>query len=170
MKQQSDFRIRRESVKGLSGEELVSAVIEPIWPGAGIHDEDELTRIAQGTPGQQAIYATTLFAREVDNGGLRQFFGNSSGMYARYVAEGLTLLGAHELLKAFSAGTRIFPQGEVPLDRSARNKFVEDAASHDRNFFDQIDERLYQGSGVEEQLVPYFTKYIDDHPTEFFLD
>jgi len=96
MESSEDFRIPRATTQNMSDEELFWAVIEPIWPDSEVHDE--LKRIEHGTPGQRALYTATLFAREVDNGGLAQFLSNSSGMYAKYVKEGLRLLGADALL------------------------------------------------------------------------
>ena len=168
MESRNDFRISHASAHGMNDEELFWAVIEPIWPDAEV--KDELTRIAEGTAGQRAIYATTLFAREVDNGGLAQFFGNSSGMYAKYVEEGLRLLEARELLDAFLEALAIFPGGEVPINREVRRKLMDDSMSGNRQIFDRLDQRLYQDSGVEEQLYPYFKRYIDAHQTEFFSD
>ncbi len=166
MESSEDFRIPRATTHGMSDEELFWAVIEPIWPDADV--EDELKRIEQGTPGQRALYATTLFAREVDNGGLAQFFGNSSGMYAKYVEAGLRLLGAHDTLDTFLEALRVFPDGDVPVDWETRRKMIDDSLSSNRKIFDLLDEQLYQGSSVEERLYPYFRTYVDAHPAEFF--
>src|SRR5215467_6304043 len=97
MENSKDFRIAKATALGLTDEELFWAVIEPIWPNTEVELPDELARITQCTPGQRAIYATTLFAREIDNGGIAQFFRNSSGMYATQVEEGFRLLGAYDL-------------------------------------------------------------------------
>ena len=168
MESGQDFRIPRAIADGLSEAELYWAVIEPIWPD--IHVKDELAHIARGTPGQRAIYATTLFAREVDNGGLAQFFSNSSGMYTKHVEEGLHLLGAHELLKTFLDAQRLFPGSAAPIDTELRRRLVDEALSGDRNVLEPFDQRLLRGSNVEAQLYPYFKTYIDTHPAEFFLD
>jgi hypothetical protein len=110
------------SVDGLEDEGLFWAVIHLIWPDASV--DDELAHIAKGTPGQRAIYTTTLFAREVDNGAVAQFLGNGSGIYAKAVVEGLQLLGTDELLEALLAGLGVFPNGEAPIDWETRRKRI----------------------------------------------
>jgi hypothetical protein len=166
MESSEDFRIPRVTTQNMSDEELFWAVIEPIWPDSEVHDE--LKRIEHGTPGQRALYTTTLFAREVDNGGLAQFLSNSCGMYAKYVKEGLRLLGADALLTIFLEALRLFPEGDVPVDLEARRKLINGFLSSNEKIFEKLDEKLYQNGSVEEQLYPYFKKYIAEHPSEFF--
>ncbi len=164
-----NFRISRATVEDFDDDaELADAVVDPIWPDASV--KDELAHIAQGTPGQRAIYALTLFAREVDNGGLRQFLGNSSGLYAQTVVEGLRLLGVEEMLGPLLEGLRVFPEGQVPLDWNTRRKRIYGLSDAESQFLSSIDDRLYEGSGVEERLLPYFGGYIREHPEEFFSD
>ncbi len=88
------MRIPRSSVVGLGDAELCWAVVGPLWPKD--ETEDEVALLDQGTKGQQAIYATIVYAQEADNGGLAQFFGNSSGMLWQRVQLGLNLLEAQE--------------------------------------------------------------------------
>jgi hypothetical protein len=149
-------------------EGLFWAVVEPIWPDASVNDESP--HIAKGTPGQQAIYATTLFAREIDNGGLAQFLGNSSGIYTNTVIEGFQRLGAHELLEPLLAGLSVFFGGEVPVDSEARRQRIYRLSDSELQFFDNVDNRLYQGSSVERRLCPYFKRYIDAHSEDFFKE
>jgi len=75
-----DFRIPRSTVEGLHDGAFFWALIEPVWPDASV--EDELSHIALATRGQRALYVVTLCIREICNGGLEQFFSNSSGMYS----------------------------------------------------------------------------------------
>jgi len=166
MKINEDFRIPRATTQNMSDEELFWAVIEPIWPDSEVHDE--LKRIEHGTPGQRALYATTLFAREVDNGGLAQFLSNSSGKYAKYVEEGLQLLRADTLLAIFLEALRLFPKGDVPVDSEIRRNLINGLLSSNRKIFGKLDEQIFQNASVEEQLYPYFKKYINEHPAEFF--
>jgi len=141
------------------------ALIEPLWPDASVRNE--LRHIAKATPGQRALYVLTLFMREVDNGGLEQFFFNSSGMYSEEVQKALRLLGAHDQLSAFEAALEIFPDGTVPEDQEERTDLVEAIPKQQRKrFFESLNERLYG----EERLWPHFQRYIDAHPEEFFVN
>ncbi len=164
-----DYRIPKLYVQNLDEEALFWAVIEPIWPDNSI--KDELEHISQGTPGQRALYATTLFMREVDNGGLEQFFWNSSGLYSEEVLKGFQQLGmdhhAELVKKAFS----FFPDGKVPIDWERRRDYLESkgfdsAVDQVKDFLAPLNEELYG----EEKLYPYFKRYIESHNKEFFLD
>jgi len=160
-----DFRIPRSSVVGLKDEgDYFWALIERVWPEEAV---GELERLKSATPGQRALYVTTLFVREVDNGGLDQFFSNSSGMYASEVRKAFRLLGADEHAAAFEKAIKIFPGGRPPLDQEDRQNLLEDIPeARRRAFFEPLEQDLYG----EHRLWPYFQKYVDMHPNEFFLD
>jgi hypothetical protein len=140
--------------------------VEPIWPDQLY--EDELARIAQGTAGQQAIYCTMLFAREVDNGGLRQFLANSSGMYWRNVATGLKLLSASEHLTALSTALNVFPEGQPSLEQSERKEVLNRMNPTQLAAIRSAEDTVYGAGGFEESLRPRWKLYIDAHPDEFF--
>jgi hypothetical protein len=161
-----DFRIPRSAVEGADDEALCWAVVEPIWPDQLY--EDELARISRGTAGQQAIYCTMLFAREVDNGGLSQFFANSSGMYWRNALSGLNLLGANEHLAAISIALNVFPRGEPSLEQSGRKEILNHMNAGQRAAFRSAEDIVYRAGGFEELLRPLWKRYIDAHPDEFF--
>jgi hypothetical protein len=141
--------------------------VEPIWPDQLY--EDELARIAQGTAGQQAIYCTMLFAREVDNGGLRQFFANSSGMYWRNVVTGLKRLGASEILTALSTALDVFPEGEPSLEQSERKEVLKRMNASQQAAIRSAEDSVYRAGGFEDLLRPRWKFYIDTHLDEFFL-
>ncbi|MEW6620622.1 MAG: DUF4375 domain-containing protein [bacterium] len=159
-----DYRISKSTVKGMNDEELFWKVIEPIWPNSSVIDE--LKHISYGSPGQRAIYTTTLFMREVDNGGLQQFFWNSSGIYSEEVLKGFRLLGMTLHAEILSQAFKFFPDGKVPLDRNIRQKFLDIPEDQLEAYFEPLNEQLYG----EEQLYPFFKRYIELHPEEFFID
>jgi hypothetical protein len=161
-----DFRIPRSTVDGLDDEvDYFWALIEPLWPDTSV--EDELAHIALATAGQRALYVVTLFFREVDNGGLDQFFHNSSGMYAAEVSKALHLLGATEHAAAFEKALKIFPDGHAPLDQDERQSLLDDTpVARRRALFEPLEEDL----GSEHSIWPYFQSYVDRHPREFFVE
>jgi hypothetical protein len=163
---QADYRISRSSVHGLDDRSLSWAVVERIWPDVSV--SDELIHIEQATPGQQAIYATMLFAREVDNGGLQQFLGNSSGFYWRKVVQGLKLLRADEHFAALEVILRFFPNGEPSLTQLERQAVLQSLGQHQKNSLRDVEDSLYRAGGFEESLVPYWKRYIEEQPAEFF--
>jgi Domain of unknown function (DUF4375) len=132
--------------------------------------KDELAHIAQGTAGQRAVYSTMLFAREVDNGGLQQFFGNSSGLYWRNVIEGLELLGADKHLAALNTILRAFPGSNPPLEQRERQTVLRSLDETQKQLIRDGEDDLYRAGGFEGSLVPLWKQYIEAHPTEFFTD
>jgi hypothetical protein len=162
-----ELRIDRNSVRGMSDEDLCCAVVDPVWPTAEI--VDELGHIAKATPGQRTIYSTMLYAREVDNGGLRQFLSNSSGMYSQSVSEGLRLLDAAVLHPGFETVLSYFPDSHAPTDRKKRKQLLENFSKGQWEAIGAHEKDVYGMGGFETVLVPYWVRYINEHPGDFFL-
>lgn len=167
--QKPDFRISRDSVVGLNQKDLCWAVVDFIWPDADIEPHYELSRVADGTPGQQAVYATMLYAQEVDNGGLKQFFLNSSGMYWRNVAAGLKLLDASEQARIFEAALDAFPEGRPSDDRAERRQVFESLSKEQKDDWRAKEDQIYRAGGFFDNLLPYWVRYIESHPKDFFI-
>jgi hypothetical protein len=163
----TDLRKELDTLDGLNDENLCEAAVAPVWPGRGV--EDELSHVALASLGQRALFTTTLLAREVDNGGLFQFFHNSSCMYWRHVLSGLELLGAKEHEQAFATALEVFPGGEPPLDEEERRDMLFNLNENDAEKLESGDRRLYAGAGVESTLLPFWVAYIKSHPEEFFI-
>jgi hypothetical protein len=159
-----EFRIPYSETEEMSEEELFWAVIEPIWPDEFV--VDELEHLSKGTPGQRAIFSTTLFMREVDNGGIEQFFFNSSGIYSNEVLEGFKLLGMKEHYETVKKAFDFFPRGKVPADWRKRQKYLAKREKKLATFFEPLNDQIYG----EERLYPYYRKYIDAHHNEFFIE
>jgi hypothetical protein len=162
-----DPRIPHSSVVGLNDEEVCWAVVDPIWPTA--ETDDELALLDQGTKGQQAIYVTILYAQEVDNGGLEQFFGNSSGMLWQHVKSGLQLLGAQEQMALITAAIEAFPQGAPSAEQRERQQALRELTQEQRNLWRAGEGRVYALGGFFADLRPVWTQYIETHPEDFFL-
>lgn len=99
---------------------------------------------------EQTYFAVGLLSGEVVNGGIHQFFFNSSGEYYAEALRGLGELGAlrsHELL--LEARRILFPLGDPPRETSARRAILpsppSDLESIDKEFWtdpDALGERL----------------------------
>lgn len=66
------------------------------------------------TPDERTVFAVRLFQAEVYNGGIDQFFYNSSGDYFTHVVIGLKALGAHQTCELLTISTRILFSGKAP--------------------------------------------------------
>ena len=159
-----DFRISRSTVDGLDDAGLFWALIEPVWH-AGIEYDPEL--FASATPGQLALYVVTYCIREVCNGGLDQFFYNTGGMHAEDVRKALRLLGADVHAAAFEKALTVFPDASVPVDHAQRQDLLESIPQARRQeVFEPLEKEFFE----EERFWPYFRKYVELHPNEFFVD
>ena len=162
-----DFRKPVDSIDDMDDESLRQAATEHFWPNSG--SEDELSYMAEGTPGQRAVFATTIFAWEVDNGGFWQFFHNSSGIYWQHVVDGLGLLGANDHFAAFVTALDAFPGAEPPLDWEERRAIMSEMHDEYKDGVRAAENQIYRLGGFETTLFPYWITYIRSHPEEFFV-
>jgi hypothetical protein len=155
-----DYRIPRKSVYGTSDGNLFWTVIEKVWPD--IAEPDEMKRLQHATPGQAALFVVTLFIREVDNGGLEQFFWNSSGDLGDEVIKGFERLGSPERAEIVRQALTFFNSAPSTPNQSVRREFLSKKSKVEKNaFFEPLNENL---------LWPLLRRYLDNHPEEFFVD
>jgi hypothetical protein len=110
------------------------------WEALGF---DELSQI------EKESVALYWLEAEVMNGGLHQYFGNSSGDMAELAAAGLGRLGAIECLAQLNSAIARLGAGELIADRDARNA------------------RL-AALGMEEDPFASETQALQDLPENFF--
>jgi hypothetical protein len=149
-----------------SSETLASDVIGVMWEIVDFY-QDKATydkSSAPATRGQRAIYACTWYLCEVENGGHDQFFFNSTGMVWQDALDGLKLIGAEPFLEIYQQALACFPESTPSFDRTER---TEQLNSIEPGVLDVLDNPVYDFVGG---LEPYFNKYIQENPEEFFLD
>jgi hypothetical protein len=153
-----------EDLLALNDEELVYAVVEriddrydnPIY-GAG-HD----SRMSEVERNVQAVF---LFDLEYQNGGLCQYFVNSSRTTAPYLAEALRMVGADkcaEIYQSFLHENSIDPND---LDRFRCIKVDEYATKINLYPFSEVDLKLQQSFADEDpnkKLAAYVRAHISD--------
>jgi hypothetical protein len=110
-----------------------------------------------------------LYAQEVDNGGLKQFFGNSSGLLWEHVRSGLQLLGAEEHVSLMAAAIEIFPGGAPSAVQSERRQALQALTEDQRNLWRAAEKRIYSRGGFFNDLLPIWVRYIQAHPEDFFV-
>ena len=156
------FKIKRPA----SDNGLAWDVIEIMWEHGDFYEDDETYRrsVQPATRGQLAVYACTWYLSEVNNGGHDQFFSNSTGMVWEDALTGFQLLGATEHRQILTEAIAVFPDSKPAKDRQKRWDQMENA---DTSAFDKLDDRLY---ALEEDFDALATKYILDHPDEFFVN
>ncbi len=165
-----DYRVPHSAVDNLPTEIMSEAVLERAWPASEMTILAEFEHVAGLTAGQRIVYTTMVYAREVDNGGLKQFLNNSSGMLAADVLASLKALQADALHEALKRVLSYFPEGIVPVDQMARREEVAGFSQDQLALLKQHEDRVYAEGGFESVLAPCWSSYISAHEQEFFLD
>lgn len=104
---------------------------------------------------QRVIYALFLFEMEVNNGGLCQFFVNSSRVVAPYISEYMAIIGAFEhktLFDTFVSGNQIDLTELSSFDIEEADEFEEQTKRYP---FDEYDDAFYDQTPLEDDLKKY---------------
>jgi len=109
----------------------------------------------------KAFLYCVLFDNEVQNGGILQFFQNSSGDCSEETVTALHTLSAYKHEELLRKCFNFFPGAVVPKDRSKRNDAVK---SINRAVFDDIDNEFFKS---EKELCEYCFEYLINNKQSF---
>jgi hypothetical protein len=122
-----------------------------LWPFlvSIVFRDSETEDVANLTPPARNLYLVVVFDAEVVNGGLHQYFSNSSGAFAYEALAALREVGAAEAADLLRTAINAFPQQIVPGDRRERNQALD---AVEPPFLDALDTKYYSFSdtGVED--------------------
>ncbi len=107
------------------------------------------------------LYTLTKFEMEVNNGGLCQFFVNSSRECAPYVGKALAAIGADglkALYEGFIAENKIDVRDLSSFDIASVEEYE---AQTERYDFDAFDDRFYEDELLHQQILDYAKAHID---------
>ncbi len=124
--------------------------------------EDEDKEIEQFAGARKTVYVLGLFDSELQNGGLCQFFVNSSRVVAPYVSEALRIVGADEhlnLFEAFVAANNIDVSDLTSFKVSGVRGYVKQTKRFD---FDSFDEKYYELPALQDKVVAYIRNNINE--------
>ncbi|MEK7723636.1 MAG: DUF4375 domain-containing protein [Acidobacteriota bacterium] len=118
------------------------------------------------TKEEKIYFSVNVFDREVCNGGMDQFFWNSSGNFYAEVIEGLQLLNAeNSLLLLKQAAKILFGEINPPKDRSLRWQALKehseslDSTNPDwSNELEKIDNKYYTDPDSLDELLTKFAE------------
>ena len=115
----------------------------------------------QINPEQRWVYSLISFEREVNNGGLCQFFVNSSSMCAPFISESLSQIGAINVKEAYDSFL-----AENNIDVNDLTFFtldtIEEYESKENAFdFDTFDDQFYRIDDFHDHLISYARANID---------
>ena len=156
--------------KQLHGEALLSLSDEDLWETVYFQTLDLVEEAEEPeqeldmlTGPRRIVYILNTYDAEIQNGGLCQFFVNSSGSMAPYVCDALRTVGAAEHLKLFN---RFITSNHIDVTDlhtfkvSSKRGYLKQTQRYDYAAF---DEAYYNLPVLQERV----TVYIKDHIHEF---
>jgi hypothetical protein len=108
---------------------------------------------------QKLVYVLMEFEMEVANGGLCQFFVNSSSECAPYVSDALEKVGAVNIKKRYDGF--LAENGIDVKDLSSFKTDVEFIEQAERYDFDSFDDNFYSDDDIQKLIVNYIREHID---------
>ena len=148
-----------EELSSLSDEKLLEAVVARIEKKMDKYGELSLGFEALSQP-EKLVFAIDYYTLELDNGGLCQFFVNSSRIAAPYVSEYLGTLGATDHKALYDAF--VLNNGIDLNDLSSFN--IDDASEYLRLYesypFEEYDGAFYQLPHLNTYLVKYVRAHV----------
>jgi hypothetical protein len=142
------------------------SLVKPVWDRISIYDDPSafLNQWALAPVAARNLFAAHWATSEIRNGGLPQFFSNSTGVLAPEAVAAFTALGMPKVAHTISRAMAFF-ESPYPRDRSIRENALEAfwrdngeaAADHlfaaeDDQFADLIDS---ENGGFEEAADRY---------------
>ena len=110
---------------------------------------------------QILVYSLCRFEAEVNNGGLCQFFVNSSSECAPYISEAMEAIGAINLQNLFVS---FVTENGIDVNNLSSFKIssvAEFAEQTERFDFDSFDDRFYEDINFHQQIITYARKHIE---------
>lgn len=110
---------------------------------------------------QKYVYSLLRFEAEVNNGGLCQFFVNSSSVCAPYISAAMLAIGATELKMLFD---NFIIENQINVNDLSSFKIdslEEYEAQTERFDFDSFDDKFYESYDFHQQIIDYARKHIE---------
>ena len=156
------LRMSVDELRALSDEELFYAVmVRTERKVDGFEDWEEGVNSLNFQ--QKVFYSVNWLEIEVNNGGLCQFFVNSSRMVAPFVSEYMAVIGADEHKRLYDDFVQQNGIDLCELSSFDVDDLEEFAEQYDRYPFDDYDDAFYEA----EPLETYLTKYAREHLNDF---
>lgn len=117
------------------------------------------------------VYDVVMFAGEITNGGISQFFGNSSGARAHETLAALRKVGAHVCVGLLERSLALFPGGIAPKDHVKRRGLLFAFETREPLLLKQLTQEYYKrvdalGAVPEEDLVALKLDFIRANANE----
>lgn len=165
----SEIMETQEENKQLHGEDLLTLPDDDLFETIYFQNidiaeaaEDEDKELEQFTGARKTVYVLGLFDSEIQNGGLCQFFVNSSRIVAPYVIESLRCVGADEHLNLFE---EFITTNNIDISNLESFKVfsIRGFKKQTKRFdFDSFDDKYYELPALQEKVVSYIKNNINE--------
>jgi len=169
-----DFRIARP--EDSSDEGILAAVSQPLWTlwieSAKSEDPESIAAFFdQLNDGQKHILAVAICRSEIANGGIDQFFLESTGNILPQALEGLRIIKADKYVKLLEKVLVLFPKSKAPTQTKARNEFLLSLPDDKTDrLFETINEKWDElDSSENHNLAALCARYVRSNSTSFFI-
>lgn len=155
------FKMSAEELACLSDEELYDAIIARIEKRVDSQVELEMG-VKSLNSSQRLVFSLDWFIIEVENGGLCQFFVNSSRMIAPFVSDYMESVGAKEhkkLFDEFIGKNNINLYDLTFFDVNREEEYAEKAEKYP---FDDFDNAFYELEPLKTYLIKFIRENIED--------
>ena len=142
------------------------AIIQPVWWTATIHEgpaEYERT-LSLFSRAQREVFALEWYIAEVNIGGHRQFYANSTGIVWHDALEAFRAIGAVGHADVLLRSARRLGGSPSP-EREDRVRLMDEINAD----FDDLDQE-FQAVQVSENLDQLVMRYIRNHAGDFYFD
>ena len=95
------------------------------------------------TEEQKNFFFNQNLEREINNGGLNQYFYNSSGDFAHETINSLKIISADKTANILQQAIDQFPDKTVPRNRTERQEILEKIEETISEIFEELDERFF---------------------------
>jgi hypothetical protein len=109
------------------------------------------------TKQQVTFFLNQNFEKEINNGGLNQFFYNSSGEFSFETIQSLKEINAVHTATILEEAICQFPNNNVPKDRNLRDEIIEEIEDIANDIWEELDSKLYEN---EDNLSDLNLTYI----------
>lgn len=150
-------------LKELSDEELIEAVTDRLFYEEGDNMPEESLKLFSAA--KRVFYVVNYFDMEVQNGGIGQFFENSSVACAPYLSDSLGETGAlsyKELFDKFIAENGIDPENPGSFDYNDEKEYEELNEKYHLDDFDEEYMALYEEEGLDTFLAAFVRENINE--------
>jgi len=140
---------------------LLSGVSDPFGVAAGRYDDGGLDAL---TVPQRHFLLASVFRFEVDNGGLAQYFVNSSGDDARAALAGLEAIGANQSASVLRRAMALFGPGGPSPDRDDRHDQLASLTDEQDDEMEALTAEFFRD---EDRVALRLLAYAHQHASDF---